>query len=121
VGNFCPSGFFIRIANPDSDRGPVTPLNPDPETDPQECFSLQASRGSQKTLQQREAEYAEARLRILGNQPPTAVETKPAANGQRVKGGGGGQPRNNGHARNGAALPPQPRGPDGSKGFQTAR
>jgi hypothetical protein len=88
--------------------------------DPQHCFSIQASKGSQKTLQQREAEYAEARLRILGNQPPTAVEAKPVANGQRVKGGGG-QPRNNGHARNGAALPPQPRGPDGSRGFQTAR
>jgi hypothetical protein len=107
--------------DPDPDAGLVTPLNSDPDTDTQRCFSLQASKGSQKTLQQREAEYAEARLRILGNQPPT-VEAKPAAaSGQRVKGGGGGQPRTNGHARNGAALPPQPRGPDGSRGFQTAR
>jgi len=80
---------------------------------------FQASKGSQKSLQQREAEYAEARLRILGNQPP-AAESKPLVNGQRNKGGGG-QPRNNGHARNSTALPPQPRAPDGSKGFQTTR
>lgn len=80
---------------------------------------------SQKSLKQREAEYAEARLRILGSQQPQ-TENKPANNnnGQKIVTINGQQQQqrgNNGQQRNGNAQPRPPRGPDGSRGFQLAR
>ena len=83
-------------------------------------------RQEQKTLKQREAEYAEARQRILGSDAgagpgelpvaeggPQLTPTKPVIKQKQrecKEGGGGG----GGSARH-------PRGPDGSKGFSNKR
>jgi len=80
----------------------------------------QAPRSTLKTLEQREAEYAEARQRILGtesqtssaatksNQNPAKPSHTRQAGKKSANGGGGGDVR-------------PPRGPDGSKGFQMRR
>ena len=96
---------------------------------------FQQPKASQKTLKQREAEYAEARLRILGSQQPqteakstvnnnnNSQKNGGGGNGQQRSGNGNGQQRSNNSAAQGRnnALPRPPNGPDGSKGFQLAR
>jgi hypothetical protein len=66
----------------------------------------------QKSLEQREAEYAEARLRILGNPPPPPQPTNNNKPKQNNKKAGDGKKTAN------AAVP---KGPDGTKGFQNRR
>ena len=60
-----------------------------------------------KTLQQREADYAEARQRILGAEAAESKPTPPSKqNGKKAEGS---KKMSNGEVR--------PKGPDGTKGF----
>jgi SUZ domain len=81
-------------------------------------------KNNQKTLKQREAEYAEARLRILGSQQPQPEAPKQSvvSNGQKnINNGPKNNANNGGRAPARNSLPRMPRGPDGTKGFQQAR
>ena len=83
-----------------------------------------------KTLKQREEEYAQARLRILGSagtpEPPPseedeqdAVAAAAAANSVKVLSDGSAQPvAKHQPAQSGNNIERTPNGPDGSKGFQ---
>ena len=75
-------------------------------------FFLQTQKNVQKSLEQREAEYAEARLRILGNPPPPPTNNNKVKQNNKKAGEGKKNPNGN------AAVP---KGPDGSKGFQNRR
>jgi hypothetical protein len=90
---------------------------------------LSQPKSNQKSLKQREAEYAEARLRILGScqqpQPAEAAAPKQQPGAAAIATNG---PKNSTNNSNGGgraptrnSLPRMPRGPDGTKGFQQAR
>jgi len=78
---------------------------PDPQqTKIQDC---QVPKNVMKTLQQREADYAEARQRILGAEAAESKPTPPSKqNGKKAEGS---KKMSNGEVR--------PKGPDGTKGF----
>jgi len=92
----------------------------------------QYSKSSLKTLEQREAEYAEARERILGkepfpaaatgNQPPIKQQTNKNKNQKKpVNGVGTAQtftPQEQQPKKGVNGSVPTPRGPDGTNGFQ---
>lgn len=88
-----------------------------PEPENNKALEPQVPKNITKTLEQREAEYAEARQRILGNEP-VAAKTNPV----KQQNGGGGKrldnaakkPGNGGNQRT-------PKGPDGGKGFPNKR
>ena len=86
-----------------------------------------------KTLKQREEEYAQARLRILGSAgtpepPPTgeddqeAVAAAAAANSAKMLSDGSAQPvAKNQPPQSGNNTERTPNGPDGSKGFHSRK
>ena len=83
-----------------------------------------------KTLKQREEEYAQARLRILGSAgtpdlPPPEEDVEKeaiAVNTVKVLSDGSSQPQaKNQPPQSGNSVERTPKGPDGSKGFQTGQ
>jgi len=74
-------------------------------------------RNTQKTLEQREADYAEARSRILGpsqeSPKPATTTTKP--NGKKSEGSSCPHPKKMSNSE------VRPKGPDGTRGFQSRR
>ena len=81
---------------------------------------LKVPKSSLKSLEQREAEYAEARQRILGNEASPAPPTKPTPankqNGRRPT-----EPGIKKHMVTPGGDQRTPKGPDGTKGFQHHR
>ena len=82
-----------------------------------------------KTLKQREEEYAQARLRILGSagtpEPSQSEEDEKeanAVNSVKMLSDGNSQPlTKNQPPQSGNSVERTPKGPDGSKGFQTGK
>ncbi|XP_023322796.1 SUZ domain-containing protein 1 [Eurytemora carolleeae] len=83
-----------------------------PEPESSKPVETPTQKNVQKSLEQREAEYAEARLRILGNPPPPPTNNNKVKQNNKKAGEGKKNPNGN------AAVP---KGPDGSKGFQNRR
>lgn len=84
-----------------------------PETQTTRVPEPQTQKNTMKSLEQREAEYAEARQRILGNEAGGA-KPSPGQHKQNGKKTDGGRKSVNGDVRT-------PKGPDGSKGFNNRR
>lgn len=74
-------------------------------------------RSSLKSLQQREAEYAEARQRILGKEAAPLPDTKQGHKQKKFENGGGGS----GGGRKPLNVDRAPKGPDGTAGFPARR
>ena len=91
---------------------PVIKIMKRPETGPVSAQNGQSKpRVEQKSLKQREQEYAEARQRILGGGESDSSQPKPSSKTVISKSK---KEHVNGPTRH-------PKGPDGSKGFQTKR
>ncbi|KAK7094051.1 hypothetical protein V1264_007724 [Littorina saxatilis] len=81
-----------------------------------------------KTLEQREAEYAEARMRIFGEAAEQELEAEPNSDDSNSLGAENcvqatsEKPRmNKVEVKSGNSIIRQPKGPDGSKGFNSDR
>jgi len=93
-----------------------------PEPQISKAQETQTPRNTMKSLEQREAEYAEARQRILGSDSSVTTTTTGGSKPNPTNNGGSkqNQQRPNGRKSvNGDIRPPK--GPDGSKGFQMRR
>jgi hypothetical protein len=101
---------------------PVIKIMKRPSSTSSELNSLEGdAKPKPKTLKQRETEYAQARLRILGSSGSPESGEAAAANGQKVVQAEVRPVVSNVVPPSGNSVVRTPRGPDGTKGFQAAR